>query len=161
MAKNTTTKMNRKGLSDVITNVLIILLVIVAVGIIAAFVMPLLRNTGTQVTEGTSCLSANVEVASCVYNSSLPTNPATLIIKRGAGAYSVEAVRYVLERADGTTNVTSFTATDIAAFTEFASISKSLTPNTSPPKSAGAAVTMTGAKNSCPESPRVTCVPYK
>ncbi|MEK6889992.1 MAG: hypothetical protein AABX35_02280 [Nanoarchaeota archaeon] len=163
MAKNTT-NMNKKALSDVITNVLIILLVIVAVGIIAAFIMPLLRNTGTQVTEGTSCLSVNVEVASCVYNSSgigTNLNGANITIKRGPGAYNVDAVRFILEKADGTTNITSFTNVDIAAFTEFASLVKNVAPNSVAPKAAGVAVTMAGAKNSCPESPRVTCTPYK
>lgn len=154
--------MNKKGLSDVITNVLIILLVIVAVGIIAAFVMPLLRDTGSQVTEGTNCLSANVEIASCFYNSSAgATNNTTVVIKRGAGSYGVESVRYILEKVDGTTNVTVFNTSDIAGFTEFASISKKIGPNSIAPKAAGVAVTMAGAKNSCPESPRVVCVPFK
>ncbi|MDO8564339.1 MAG: hypothetical protein Q7R87_05000 [Nanoarchaeota archaeon] len=166
MAKNTTS-MNKKALSDVITNVLIILLVIVAVGIIAAFIMPLLRNTGTQVTEGTGCLSVNVEIASCTYNSTGGSGVADgknftrLVINRGPGSYGIDSVKYILEKDDGTTNITSFTTADLASFTEFASVVKNLTPNKVIPKSAGVAVTMAGAKNSCPESPRVTCTPYK
>ena len=155
--------MNKKALSDVITNVLIILLVIVAVGIIAAFVMPLLRNTGTQVTEGTSCLSANVEVANCVnYLNATGGNYTNITLKRGAGAYGIDAVRFVVEKNDGTTVIGSFSATDIASFTEFASVVKnhfnaSATAGLLPAKSVGVAVTMAGAKNSCSETPRVTC----
>ncbi|MEK6910663.1 MAG: hypothetical protein AABW82_02715 [Nanoarchaeota archaeon] len=164
MAKNTT-NMNKKALSDVITNVLIILLVIVAVGIIAAFIMPLLRNTGTQVTEGTSCLSVNVEVASCTYNTTgtaaAPYTNTTVILKRGAGAYGVDSVKYIVEKMDGTTIISNFSATDVASFTEFASIAKTnmsvVVTSATAPKSAGVAVTMAGAKNSCPESPRVVC----
>ena len=152
-------RINKKGLSDVITNVLIILLVIVAIGIIAAFVMPLLRNTGNQVTEGTDCLSVNVAVASCVWNSSITAGSAnnTLItLSRGAGSYNVGAVKYIIEKSDGTTAVVPFSAIDVAAFSEFASIVK---PGnfTTMPTSAGVAVTIANAKNSCPETPRVAC----
>lgn len=148
-------KINKKGLSDVITNVLIILLVIVAIGIIAAFVMPLLRNTGNQVTEGTDCLSVNVAVDSCVWSSN--NSLLNVTISRGAGAYGVGAVKYIVEKSDGTTNVTSFSATDIASFTEFASVVKTVGPFTTMPNAAGVAVTIANAKNSCPETPRVAC----
>ncbi len=150
--------MNKKALSDVITNVLIILLVIVAVGIIAAFIMPLLRNTGNQVTEGTSCLSANVE-ASCVIGHNNATGSyANVTVKRGAGAYGVEAVRFVVEKVDGTTTIGNLSATEIVSFTEFASIVKAnVLVGSSPAKAAGVAVTMVGSKNSCPETPRFVC----
>lgn len=150
-------RINKKGLSDVITNVLIILLVIVAIGIIAAFVMPLLRNTGNQVTEGTDCLSVNVAVDSCVWNSNALNQNASITISRGAGSFNVGAVKYVIEKSDGTTSVISFNASDLTSFTEFASLVKVAGPFTTMPTSAGVAVTIAGAKNSCPESPRVEC----
>jgi len=57
--------MNKKGLSDVVTTVLIILLVVAAVGIVWAFIAPMIKNTGGSVSKGQICLTNSVEVLSC------------------------------------------------------------------------------------------------
>jgi hypothetical protein len=56
---------NKKGLSDIVTTALIILLVAVAVAAIWAFVSPALRGTGTQFTKTQVCVSNIIEPITC------------------------------------------------------------------------------------------------
>ena len=56
---------NKKGLSDIVTTALIILLVAVAVAAIWAFVSPALRGTGTQFTKTQVCISNIIEPITC------------------------------------------------------------------------------------------------
>ena len=65
---------NKKGLSDIVTTVLIILLVAVAVAAVWAFVSPSLRGTGTQFTKTQTCISNVVEPIECKIKGT-STNP--------------------------------------------------------------------------------------
>lgn len=56
---------DKKGLSDIVTTVLIILLVAVAVAAVWAFVSPSLKGTGTQFTKTQTCISNVVEPIEC------------------------------------------------------------------------------------------------
>ena len=56
---------NKKGLSDIVTTALIILLVAVAVAAIWAFVSPALRGTGIQFTKTQVCVSNLIEPITC------------------------------------------------------------------------------------------------
>jgi len=56
---------NKKGLSDVVTTVLIILLALAAVIIIWSFVRPAIQTAGKGVTTGTECFKTDIEVISC------------------------------------------------------------------------------------------------
>ena len=56
---------NKKGLSDIVTTALIILLVAVAVAAIWAFIAPALRGTGTQFTKTQVCVSNIIEPLTC------------------------------------------------------------------------------------------------
>lgn len=56
---------NNKGLSDVVTTVLIILLVVAAVAAIWAFIKPTVTNSGASITKQTACLTNSVEPVSC------------------------------------------------------------------------------------------------
>jgi len=56
---------NKKGLSDIVTTALIILLVAVAVAAIWSFVAPALRGTGTQFTNTQVCVSNIIEPITC------------------------------------------------------------------------------------------------
>lgn len=66
---------NKKGLSDIVTTALIILLVAVAVAAIWAFVSPALRGTGTQFTKTQVCVSNIIEPITCKING--PVNSAS------------------------------------------------------------------------------------
>ena len=56
---------NKKGLSDIVTTVLIILLVAVAVAAVWAFVAPSLSGTGKQFTKTQVCISNIIEPITC------------------------------------------------------------------------------------------------
>lgn len=57
--------MNKKGLSDIVTTALIILLVAVAVVAIWAFVGPALKGTGQQFNRAQTCIANQLDVTSC------------------------------------------------------------------------------------------------
>ena len=56
---------SKRGLSDVVTTVLIILLVVASVVTIWAFIQPTLKNAGSSVQKGTVCLTNSIEPVSC------------------------------------------------------------------------------------------------
>ncbi len=83
--------MNKKGLSDVITTVLIILLVLAAVVIIWSFVRPAIQSGASKVTG--ACISLDLKVISC--------NSTAVIVERGADPTTLEEVVLVYDKADG------------------------------------------------------------
>ena len=56
---------NKKGLSDVVTTVLIILLAVAAVSAIWLLIKPLLESSGNTIQKSQICLSNQVDVVSC------------------------------------------------------------------------------------------------
>lgn len=58
-------KTNKKGLSDIVTTALIILLVAVATAAIWAFVKPQLQGTGKQFTQTSVCISNSIDPVTC------------------------------------------------------------------------------------------------
>jgi len=56
---------NKKGLSDVVTTVLIILLVVAAVSLVWVFIVPMIKNTGGAVNRGQTCFTNSVEPVTC------------------------------------------------------------------------------------------------
>ena len=58
-------RINKKGLSDVITAVLIILLVLAAIVIIWSFVKPAIETSGGSIEPKSKCVSTTVEPVSC------------------------------------------------------------------------------------------------
>lgn len=99
---------SKRGLSDIVTNVLIILLVLVAVGIIWYFVQPFIRQ-GAQGIEGSKdCLTISVTPVSCMYNTT-STNY-TVVLNRDTGSGSLQGVKLIF--SDGTnTRVVTRSAT--------------------------------------------------
>jgi len=74
---------NKKGLSDIVTTALIILLVAVAVAAIWAFVSPALRGTGIQFTKTQVCVSNLIEPITCKTTAPAGTD--------GAGIFPITA----------------------------------------------------------------------
>lgn len=151
---------NKRGLSDVITNVLIILLVLIAVGIIASFVIPLLRNTGDQITDAQECLNIKVNVAKCslVLNSSNGYD-SIISVNREAGASSAQfkEVRLILENQDGTTRAVPLSENNRAGLVELITINQRIN-GTGQIKAASVAVVLNESQNACPASSKVNCV---
>ena len=75
--------MKKRGMSEVVTTVLIILIVIAAVAIIWAAIRPAIQSAGEQVTA--DCFTTSFEVVSCTGN--------IVTVKRNAGG-STDAVAY-------------------------------------------------------------------
>ncbi len=78
----------KRGLSDVVTVSLIILLAIAAVVIVWSFVKPTIENTGKQISES-NCLGVNIRPISC----NLTSN--SVIVDNGVGDSKIDGIRLV------------------------------------------------------------------
>ncbi len=97
----------KRGLSDIITNVLIILLVLVAIGIIWAFVRPAIQGGAQQISGANDCLTTTVTPVGCVFNGT--QNNATVVFQRGTGSGDVRAIRLILSDNSGASTSTDET----------------------------------------------------
>lgn len=70
--------LRKRGLSPVVANVLIILLVIAAVAIVWAVVRPAIEDTGEQIGTGTDCITLDFEILSC-------DSTGNVVVRRNAG----------------------------------------------------------------------------
>lgn len=84
--------MHRKGLSTIVTSVLVILIVLIAAGLIWIFARPLIVGGGAEFQSSTTCLSIQTAVLECLY-----TNNAALIkVKRGTDTTELTGIDFVL-----------------------------------------------------------------
>lgn len=95
---------SKKGLSDVVTTVLIILLVVAAVASIWVFIQPTLKSAGSGIQRGQVCLTSSVEPLACKYiNASSGTyNVAYRRTSDNTLVKSLGSIKITLELADGT-----------------------------------------------------------
>src|SRR3989344_2566552 len=95
---------NRKGLSDVVTTVLIILLVIVAIGAIWAFVQKPFKTTETQFNRFDACVDVDIQPQNCSIGS---TNYEVTVLKASVTTTSTNTVKKVsiipVVQGEGTT----------------------------------------------------------
>jgi len=96
---------NKKGISDVVTTVLIVLLTIVAIAILWGFLQPLFTKSGTKVQMAEQCLTISLEVPSCVTTDTT----ASVSVKRSPGAANLKEVKVILSKPDGSTVVSTQT----------------------------------------------------
>ncbi len=94
---------NKKGLSDVIATVLIILLALAAVVIVWSFVSPSLRGTGSQINVQTKCLAMELKPTNCKITSSSEVN----VTYQLAGGDKPNKIKFLFEGASGTTDMSS------------------------------------------------------
>lgn len=106
---------NKRGLSDVVTTVLIVLLTLVAIAILWSFLQPLFTKSGTKIQQAESCLSVNLEVTSCVVSGT----GANVTVKRNAGAANVGEIRLIFGKDDGSTGVVNRSDTPQELETKF------------------------------------------
>lgn len=92
---------DKKGLSDVVTTVLIILISIIAIVVLGSFLLPLVTKSGTNIEQAESCLTASLEVSSC----KVTDTSANVTVKRNAGAASIGEIRLIFENPSGETSV--------------------------------------------------------
>ena len=89
---------NKRGISQIVTTVLILALVIIAIVVIWAFIRPIFTRTGEQITTETECLRLDLEVTNCeISNSNV-----LVTVKRNAGFGDLRGIRIVL--SDGSIN---------------------------------------------------------
>jgi flagellin-like protein len=100
---------NKKGISEVVTTVLIVLLTIVAIAILWGFLQPLFTKSGVKVQMAEQCLSVSLEVTSCVNNAA--TGPTNVSVKR-TGAATLKEVKVILTKPNGETVAISQVAPD-------------------------------------------------
>jgi|SRR3989344_1886030 len=101
--------MNKKGLSDVVTTVLIILLAIAAIVIVWNFVSPTLENAGSQIESQTACLDASVTTVSCAVGTT------SNVVIRNDGGLPVKYKVVVNHVATGTAGTTTVDSSESAA----------------------------------------------
>ena len=94
--------MNKKGISAVVANVLIVLLVVAAVAIIWAVVRPTIEQAGEGIEAG--CFTIQVNPESCNATANADTGgQGTLSIYRRAGMGEITAFKILVETNLGTT----------------------------------------------------------
>jgi hypothetical protein len=100
---------SKKGLSDVVTTVLIVLVAIIAIGIVAGIFLPMIRNSGTKMQQQQACLDVQFEVSNCLTGATTGNN-VTVVVKRNPGAPSVgiaKEFKLIYTMADGSTVASS------------------------------------------------------
>ena len=108
----------KRGLSDIITNVLIILLVLVAVGIIWAFVRPAIQGGAQQVAGASDCLAVNVVPTACSNTVTGATTGADLwnvTVSMGTGSTAnIEELKFIFRDSTGAVVATKIEQMPIA-----------------------------------------------
>ena len=107
---------NKRGISTVVANVLIILLVLAAVAIIWAFIRPLITGTSEQITA--DCLTLELEVTRCdqiIAGVSSEGGPwiTNVSVNRDAGKGDLKRIRFVFTDINGETVVFDAEAEDL------------------------------------------------
>jgi len=85
-------RFNRKGLSAVVANVLIILLVLAAVAIIWAVIRPTVEGAGDQISS--DCFSLLIDTESCVIDGL--NNLVTIDVSRNPGAGDLSGLKFLI-----------------------------------------------------------------
>jgi hypothetical protein len=95
-------EMNKKGLSDVVTSVLVIVLVIAAIGILWAALKPIIQK-GAESTEQAGCFQIDLAPVKCIKNN-MTGNTANVTYKWVSGDQELIGVKMVLGKEDGSSS---------------------------------------------------------
>lgn len=104
--------MEKRGLSNLVATVLIILLALAAVALVWGFLQPSFERTGVSIDLGTECLAVDIKPISCSYaaNSSQNGTYATVNVQYTNG--NVAGIIASVEWTGGTVNATRTSAPD-------------------------------------------------
>lgn len=94
--------MSKKGLSGIVTVILFILLILVAIGIVWAFLNPFIGEGASEVASVGDCLQVRLEATSCSGNSPTDYN---VTVSRGADSSNLGAIKLIFYDADDNTEV--------------------------------------------------------
>lgn len=149
--------MNKKGLSEVVTNVLIILLVVVAVGVLWGFLSPMFSRTGAKIEVSQACLGIELEIPKCALNPDVTTN-VSVTLKRNEQQANIKDVMLIFERADGSTVSAAQTpAPNILGTSVYSGVNAQGVAPTKVSAAAGI-VSADGTKSYCTASAKQVCV---
>src|SRR3989344_9589392 len=95
--------MNKKGVSDVITTVLLVLIVLAAVGIVWLVVSSFLNNSTEQIDLGAGFSQLDIVDNSVKY---LPSDVLQIRVKRDSNPGNITGLRVIVESVEG--NVQSY-----------------------------------------------------
>ena len=138
----------KRGISDVVTTVLIILLVLAAVAIIWGYLRNALVESGEQITS--DCLTLDLAPESC----SSTANLATVKYGRNSGEANLKNVSLILN-VGGNSVVSS--ATNIPKALESFTQTVAVTAKASTFSVAGTITTESGSELLCPQSKEIVC----
>jgi len=147
-------KNNRKGLSDVITTVLIILLVLAAVVLIWSFIRRPLESGGKQIEASGQCLQLDLVPTACTNNSA---NATVTVQWKGGSDVELKKVKIVVSGKDGTNKVLEVNAPSPLA-TVSGTVNITGVPGPYVASVAGVVSTTDGSLVTCPESlTKISC----
>lgn len=148
--------MKRRGLSDVVTTVLIILLVLAAVAIIWGYLRGALEQSGSQITG--ACLTLDLKPLSC--NVSANGLSATVRYGRNSGEATLSNVTLVFADSTGATKSNFSAPTPNALETKVYTVD-GFTATTKPVSVsvAGTVITESGDSKQCDRTAVVQCTP--
>ncbi len=110
--------MNKRGLSDIITNILIILIVLVAVGILWAFVRPFLTSSGEPLASTIDTYATQLSIVPQGVYVDNQNKTMNITVRRGSGTSSANRVSIILTDVNRVSAVFSF---DLSGLGEFES----------------------------------------
>lgn len=142
--------LSKRGLSDVVTTVLIVLVALGAIGIIAGFLLPAIQSGSSQITA--SCLTLQLEPVKCTYTEA---NVATVLVKRNTGDSDLQGVTLVFTNSNGETesNITTINPNIL----ETKSVVASLADEPKSVQVSGTVLTEAGDEKICQLSRSVDC----
>src|SRR3989338_2335810 len=116
--------MNKRGLSEIVTGVIIIILAIVAVAIIWSFIKPTLEKTGSEI-ELVSEISSPIKIKSVQEN----TGTLNILIEKNKGTSNVnlKGIVFTIEDSEGKTYTTEQEDSSFENLKEFETKSNSIT----------------------------------
>ena len=95
---------NKKGLSDVVSTVLIILLVLAAVGIIGSIVLKQIKGTGSKIETTLGCQDIVLTPVKCTLDTTDDKTP-TVLVSRGNDNADISSFDLIFEDTEGATEI--------------------------------------------------------
>ncbi|HVY01473.1 MAG TPA: hypothetical protein VHA12_01780 [Candidatus Nanoarchaeia archaeon] len=145
--------MKKRGLSDVVTTVLIILLVLAAVAILGKYLLGFIQKGGTQISGATACSTLDLKPAAC--NVSANGASVTVRYERGSGVATLTNVTLIFSDATGATTL-NYTSV-IPAALESKTFSTATASRPVSVSLAGTVTTETGDSKLCEKTSAVQC----
>lgn len=147
----------KRGLSDVVTTVLIILIALGALGIVAGFFLPMIKQGSSQITG--ACLQIDIEPVKCVITeTSEEDTTLDVYVKRNTGDAQLKKVNMVFELDDETTTVSTAEENLPAILeTKILNAANVSAVGIKSVKIAPVVLSESGKEMSCPETAAVEC----